>query len=499
MARVSSRLAGTALLVTLCGLGDPAVGWAGQAAAPAANRADLAVAYLAFEKAWLAASLDAAETARVNKAFDALTLLFFARDYGSAIRQLDALTASIGRSRGAEDVARLSAYRVRLSPPVYVPGTGRPTVAVERLYAPDGQPAPSAGTLRLKGPGPSAPIDLPIALASAPGVPAVASAALAAAIGRVKPGRYEVGLTDGRTFLPSGTWAVVSRPLAVRAEANAGALGALPAMPPALLQALASTRARNALLVDSPDPGNTAQLLADPEVLAGDVEREIAALRQGRNPFADRAGDYWRVLQLDARVVPMRVYRPAAAPGPAGWPLVIALHGAGGDENMFMDAYGSGLIKRLADLHGFLVASPQTGAFSGPAGAEAFDRLVDALSTDYAVDRARIFVVGHSAGGMAVGALLAARPDRIAAAACLNGFSGIREGVTAIPPTFVSAGEFDPLIPPARIEPAAQRAKASGLPVEYHLVANYGHTLAVTKVLPEAVAWMLAKAPRRLP
>jgi polyhydroxybutyrate depolymerase len=195
----------------------------------------------------------------------------------------------------------------------------------------------------------------------------------------------------------------------------------------------------------------------------------------------------------------MRVYRPAAAPGPAGWPLVIALHGAGGDENMFMDAYGGGLIKRLAGQHAFLVASPQTAAFSGPGAADAFDRLVEALALDYPLDRSRVFVVGHSAGGMAASGLLAARPDRIAAAACLNGFSGIREGVTTIPPTFVSAGEFDPLIPPARIEPLAQRAKASGLPVEYHLVANYGHTLAVAKILPEAIAWMFAKAPRRLP
>ena len=500
MTLACARRTRAALLIGACALGGWLTMAAGQtpvapaATAAAATRADLAVAYLAFERALLAAALDAADTARVNKAFDALSLLFFSRNYTGAIQQLDALTASIQPPRGAPGPAGLTAYRIRLTPPVYVAGTTAPAVSVLRLYEAGASSTPASATLRLQAAGASAPIDLPITMAPADGAPPVPAASLAAALRRLKPGRYEVGLMDGTTFLSSGSWAVVARPLGPRAEANAAALGTLAAATPALAQALASTRARNALLADVPDPGNTAQMLVDPESLARQVEGEIAALRQGRDPFANRAGDYWRVLKLDARDVPMRVYRPAGTPAAGGWPLVIALHGAGGDENMFMDAYGGGLIKQLADRHGVLVASPQTGALSGPSGPEAFDRLVDAMAFDYPVDRARVFVVGHSAGGMAASALIVARPDRIAAAACLNGFSGIRGGVTSIPPTLVTAGEFDPLIPPARIQPAAERAKAAGLPVEYRFIPNYGHTLAVTKILPEAMQWMLEKA-----
>lgn len=43
-------------------------------------------------------------------------------------------------------------------------------------------------------------------------------------------------------------------------------------------------------------------------------------------------------------------------------PLLVVLHGAGGDENMFPEAYGAGIIKRIAEKHGLLVASPRRTA-----------------------------------------------------------------------------------------------------------------------------------------
>jgi predicted esterase len=134
-----------------------------------------------------------------------------------------------------------------------------------------------------------------------------------------------------------------------------------------------------------------------------------------------------------------------------------------------------------------------TTAFAGSVGGERFDQLVEALGYDYSIDPARIYLLGHSMGGMTVSALLAVRADRIAAAACLNGFSGFGEAVTIIPPTLVTAGELDPIVSQARIEPAFNRAKAAGLPVEYRLLKNYGHTLAVTKVLPDVIEWLTAR------
>jgi predicted esterase len=161
---------------------------------------------------------------------------------------------------------------------------------------------------------------------------------------------------------------------------------------------------------------------------------------------------------------------------------------------MFMDGYGAGLIKTLARERGAVLATPRTGAFSGAGGAEAFDALLETLRTDYRIDPKRVFVLGHSMGGMATNALLASRGGKIAAGACLCGFQGFAEGTSGIPPVLIVAGEIDPIVSPARIEPAFRKAKAAGLPVEYRLIANYGHTLTVAKVLPDAVAWLFARS-----
>ncbi|MCU0252627.1 MAG: hypothetical protein MUE61_20750, partial [Vicinamibacterales bacterium] len=155
------------------------------------------------------------------------------------------------------------------------------------------------------------------------------------------------------------------------------------------------------------------------------------------------------------------------------------------------EAYGAGLIKRLADEKGLLVVSPRTSAYVGTANASTFGEFLDGLALDYPVDRARIYLVGHSMGGTAAGALAGLLPDQIARAACLNGFSGFVEGATKVPPVLVIASELDRIAVPSRIEATVERAKAAGLPVEYRLLKNYGHTLAVTKVLPDVVDWLL--------
>jgi len=487
-------VAGWSLIVCLLGFATGGRSAPQSSLAPSISRADFAAAYLRFETAFLAAAPDEAETARVNRAFDALTLAFFSRNYSAAIEQLDHLTASLDPKGAGMLIPELGAYRSRFTPAVYSVGSGQPSLAVDILYEP-GQPVDGLMvTLRLKRADPTSSIDIPLELTFPRDRPVLVSARLEEMTPKLRPGRYEVGFSAGPLFFLHGSWAVVSKPLDPRSAANAARLAKIETASPALLQAAAAVSARNKLLSDLPDPQNTAQMLFDPEVLAAEVEAEVAALEKGRDPFAGRTGDYWRVLQIDDRSVPLRVYRPASVPAGKTLPLVVAFHGSGGDENMFMDAYGAGLIKRLADKYQFLAVSPFTNAFGGMKGAETFDRMIEAIAYDYPIDRSRIYVVGHSMGAMTAAALAAARPAAIAAAACLCGFSGFKDGVETVPPTLIVAGELDPIASPARIEPAFQKARAAGLPVEYRFLKNYGHTLAVTNILPEAVGWLLARS-----
>ena len=148
-------------------------------------------------------------------------------------------------------------------------------------------------------------------------------------------------------------------------------------------------------LMDCSDPvGN---LVLSRKEIATQVLSESEEIEAGRNPYTHRRGDIWRPFFIDDQPAPMRLFCPEnREPPAAGWPLVIALHGAGGNEHMFFAAYGVGRIKHLAQQHGFVVACPQNSPFSGQG--MIFDALVESIALDYPIDRSRIYLVGHSMG-----------------------------------------------------------------------------------------------------
>jgi predicted esterase len=247
-------------------------------------------------------------------------------------------------------------------------------------------------------------------------------------------------------------------------------------------------RARNALLTDLPGSENSAQFMLDLVVLAREVSREIDLLERGENPYRRRPGDHWRIITVGDGEVPARLYAPARACTDEPAPLIIALHGAGADENVFPDAYGMGVIKRLADEHGFLLVSPRVGYFS--AAPLVLDSIIEAASRDYAVDAQRIYLLGHSMGGGIVTAWCRMRPNRIAAACTIAGIGGFPPGAS-IPPVLVIAAELDELVPAERVQRSAERAIDAGLPLAFRLIKGYGHTLVVGAVQPEVVPWLL--------
>ncbi|MFN0011580.1 MAG: hypothetical protein ACKVS8_08040 [Phycisphaerales bacterium] len=252
-----------------------------------------------------------------------------------------------------------------------------------------------------------------------------------------------------------------------------------------------AARSRIGLIVDEFNENITIQLLSDPAVIAREVAAEIDTLAAGTNPYQRRLGDWWRSIHVsDGLDLPTRIFAPDAASFARRppLPLVIALHGAGGDENMFMEAYGRGKLKALAQEHGFLVASPSTTVLaSNPL---ALDALFAALHEDYGLDDRRVYLVGHSMGAGAAALLAGTRRDMIAAAACLAG--GPQRAPTGpLAPMLVWGADQDPIIPARRLRAAALDGARAALPIEYRENAGAGHTLMVPEVLAEAVAWLL--------
>lgn len=458
---------------------------------PEVTRADLAVAYLRLETALLDANLDDAETVRVNKAFDSATLAFFGGKMGEAIEQINDLAASIGTGEIDRTIAIPAALRVSVNPTVFRKDSD--TEASMKIISMYGRAKESENN----------PIKVWIGEKSDP-IHTVNTTMIEFAHGNgeydipvskldVAPGRYIIyaSLGDLGDALEVGRWTVVAESLDAVAARNSQKLKTLEASTPALEQALASCTARNALLSDNPSPENTAQLLFDPNQLVGEVASEIEALSKGENPYAGREGDYWRVLKAGSKESPMRVYLPDSADTSKPLPLVVAFHGAGGDENMFMDAYGAGIIKETADKHGFLLVTPRTYDYGGSGIGEMFDALIEAIGYDYDIDANRIYVLGHSMGGGATNNLINARPTMIAAAAPICGFRELTTSAEETPPTLVIAAEHDPLARPGRVEPGAKKAIDAGLPVEYKLMKNYGHTLVVGDIMHDTIDWLL--------
>ncbi len=186
-----------------------------------------------------------------------------------------------------------------------------------------------------------------------------------------------------------------------------------------------------------------------------------------------------------------------APPQGGGYPVVVALHGAGGNEHMFLEAYGAGRLAGLAEEIGFVVISPSTSALA--AAPEGLAGLLDAAEAEFPIDRTRVHLLGHSMGAGAAWSLVTRDPGVARAVACLAGPCGAGAGRGGSgapggwPAVLVVGGALDPLAPPARLEAVAAQGREQGVDVELRIEENEGHTLLVGAVLDEVIAWLLAQ------
>ncbi len=128
--------------------------------------------------------------------------------------------------------------------------------------------------------------------------------------------------------------------------------------------------------------------------------------------------------------MPYRLYVPASWDGKSRLPLVMILHGAGSDENWYVDAHDRQLI-RLAEQHGYILVSPlgytRMGAYGTPLRLPAVFgnpdiaakqraavnadqewtlqlsekdvlNVLEIVLNEYTVDRSAMFLTGHSMG-----------------------------------------------------------------------------------------------------
>lgn len=481
------RLLAIAVLVlassVLAAQGNPSETGPGAAAV---TRRDLADAYLLVDRIVAARGAPAAHRARWNEAFDRTTLAFFGGDFAKVLRDMHALAAEmLDEGAAGSATRRLLPLRLRTAPRVVTPADSVLRVVLTVMYAEGDEPARA---LRLRVAGQDgrvyaeARVEVPARAAAGDRIElALPRAQLPAGNARLE---VSAALDGATTELRAPLFLLDLRADSLRAMFERD-LAQLPADADA--QALASLRARIALLADQPDETNSAQFLADPVALAAALQEELAALQAGRDPYR-RTGDTWRVLQMPTGQVPFRLYVPPQARAAQALPLVIALHGAGADENMFLEGYGHGRLRTLADSLGFLVASPMTVDFArDPA---TLDTLLAVVARANRFDLRRVYALGHSLGAGVTLRLAFQRRGSIRAAVLLAGAGTVPATQTVVPTLFVAA-ERDLVIPAARVRASYDQLLARGAPVEFALAESWGHTLVVGPELLRAVEFLL--------
>jgi predicted esterase len=454
---------------------------------PIITRSDLAQALIRFERHYDAHRPAEADRARVHRAYDQAMMLYFSAKHADALAALNELTDSLGApDKAPQNQALIRSLQVRVTP--QLARSNRRSVMrirIARMYSvPMEAPLELRLVIRSDAAQPAVVLDEPVKID-----PVGPPFAVTRAQPKADSGRYVIELLgpDGHTY-PQGHWFVTDGPLDSMRITNERRLSAVAATTPQVTHALVACRSRNMLLSDRRDENVSASFLADPIALPRDVNAEIDAMLQGQDPYVNRPGDLWRAILSGGMEIPSRVYAPQQVLDGKPLPLLIALHDLGGDESTFMQFIGNGRLKKLADEHGLLVVTPNVNWVTrNPV--TSLESIVDAMSTVYAVDPAKLYLIGHGSGAVTAIQAASSQPAKVSKLVLFSAadFGGVRK----LPPTRFYSGELDPLFAPQVAEVSMAQARHARLPVEMSDKKDSGHYLIVHDHLAEAVEWLV--------
>ena len=252
-----------------------------------------------------------------------------------------------------------------------------------------------------------------------------------------------------------------------------------------------------------------------PELKA--AEASLASVKTGQDPFAGKTGDIERHYFLEGanEIMPYRIYVPTKYDGRTTFPLIIALHGLGATQDSFFEFYEKRFPK-LAEEHGYIVAAPlgyrPDGAYGklmfGHPGDPSVARKLELSEKDvmnvlglmrknYKIDETRIYLTGHSMGGIGTWYLGSKYPHIWAALAPFSG-SGNYLTVAAMKhiPAIVVHGDADPIMPVGASRMMVEEMKRLGVEHVYIEVPGGDHINIVAPNL-KAVFEFFDKHPKK--
>ena len=226
----------------------------------------------------------------------------------------------------------------------------------------------------------------------------------------------------------------------------------------------------------------------------------VAAVKQKKDPFVGRTGDFKRHYPLTGanEILPYHLYVPTSYKASAGAPLIIALHGLGATEDSFFESYGR-ILPQLAENGGYILAGALgyrvDGGYGWGVGTPPNDttarrsselseldvmQVLAQVREHYNIDPKRIYLMGHSLGAIGTWKIAAKYPDVWAA---LGVFSGQGQPTSAEQlkniPEFVVHGDTDPTVNVRGSRTMVTALKALNTELVYIEVPGGNHTSVV--------------------
>jgi predicted esterase len=249
------------------------------------------------------------------------------------------------------------------------------------------------------------------------------------------------------------------------------------------------------------DMANSGQLSVERADVKGAVINASATLdriEKGEDPLRASRGDIqWAYRSaVDGTVQPYRFYIPTKYDAKKKWPLVVALHGMGGDENSFFSGYKNGAIRRVAEDRGYIVVCPKgRGPYSmylALAERDVID-VINEMKRDFSIDDDRVYLMGHSMGGYGSWSIAVDNPDLFAAIGPIAGggtpFSRPKLKAITHVPWVVVHGDKDPTVPVEESRKMVKAGKELGVDIKYIEVSGGNHSDVVAPAFKDIFDW----------
>lgn len=277
------------------------------------------------------------------------------------------------------------------------------------------------------------------------------------------------------------------------------------------------------LIETAGDPVAAAAALRDAKVAPAELRR---LLQLGRAYGAEATGEHVFEITAGDRTTQCAVVVPSNYDPKRKWPIVIALHGLGGDYRQALTIFGT-----LADAHGFIMVAPSATKPGGDEVEPFIREMVWRMSRSKQwwayeqssfpiaalneakrrlnIDEDRVYITGYSMGGFGSWNIGLRQWDRFAAAAPFasgmtpaEAMSGKQPKLRCLLdnarglPFFIVHGDQDKLVPVAFSRWNVARLEELECQHEYHEVKGAGHVLRraqFEEVLPKLLAFFAGR------